>query len=398
MKLILSLIIIIALAYSSAKLFFSMKRVPIQLRFISLTGIEFIVLGYILGRHSVGLIDDTVLEQMRPAIGLGMAWIGLVFGLQFNWRNMRRLPINIYSQSLGQALFVWVSVFLLFYVVFTQVYPLSEVYLIPSLLIIASSAAISSPTLIPLLARYDMAKGKTTRLLEQISSMDAVVGIMFLGIVYGVWRTGGSSSILEGFFFLLLSVTTGVALAFIFKTFAEERSSDIELLLLTLAMVIFSGGISLYLRLSPLFINFIFGVTLANIHWSNYRIFKVLAIPEKPIYFMFLILSGALWYPYHWIVLPAAVLYVFVRMVLKVIGNMNLARTVHRKRNLPRLFGLGLIPQGGIPIAIAVNYAQTFTDDFSRAVSSTIILAIVINELIGPSLARYVLRSSGDIK
>ncbi|MFQ6104958.1 MAG: cation:proton antiporter [Candidatus Glassbacteria bacterium] len=398
MKLILSLVIIVALAYLSSRIFFSMKRIPLQLRFISLTGIEFIVLGYILGRNVLGLIDETVLVQMRPAVGLGMAWVGLVFGLQFNWKNMKRLPPAIYNQSLGQALLVWLFIFIIAYLVFTKGFSLYERYLIPSLIVLASSASISSPTLIPLLARYDRARGRTTRLLEQISSMDAVIGILFLSVVYSMWRRGGDTSITEGMTLLILSVACGVILALMFKTFVKEIRSDSELLMLTLAMVIFSGGISLYLKLSPLFINFIFGVTLANIHWPNYRIFKVLAIPEKPIYFMFLILSGAIWYLQHWAVLLSALFYVLLRIITKAVSNYTLAQAIYRRRNIPRRLGLGLIPQGGIPVAIAINFNQVYTDDFCSAVASTIILSIVLNELLGPTLARNVLRKAGDIR
>jgi len=327
-----------------------------------------------------------------------VAWIGLVFGLQFNWRNMRRLPLTIYYQSMGQGLIVWLLVFTVLYLILGEAYPMGESYLIPSLLIIASSAAISSPTLIPLLRSTEGARGRSTRLLEGISSIDAVVGILPLGVVYSLWHTEAASSVSQGLMLLCLSILIGITMAFMFKTLARDSLSDAELLLVSLAMIIFSGGVSQYLKLSPLFINFVLGVTLANIHWSNYRIFKVLAIPEKPVYFMFLILSGAIWSFQHWILLPAAALYVILRMTGKVLGNMSLAGLVYRKRHLPWFFGLGLLPQGGIPIAIAISYTHTFTDDFSRAVSSTIILAIVLNELIGPYFARYVLKHAGEIQ
>jgi len=398
MKLILSLIIIIALAYISARVFFSHKKMSLPLSFISLTGIEFIFLGYILGENVVGLIDDTVLTQMRPAVGLGMAWIGLVFGLQLDWRNMRRLPITIYYQSMGQALAVWLFVFAILYFMFKGAYPPGEAFLLPSLFIIAASAAISSPTLIPLLRSKEGARGRSTSFLEEISSMDAVVGILSLGLVYSLWHSETASSAVHGLLLLCLSVLIGITLAFIFKIFVRDNLSDAELLLVSLAMIIFSGGVSQYLKLSPLFINFIMGVTLANIHWSNYRIFKVLAIPEKPVYFMFLLLSGAIWNFPHWIIFPAAALYVILRMTGKVLGNLTIARLTYRKRRVPWFFGLGLLPQGGIPIAIAISYSLTYPSEFCRAVSSTIILAIVLNELIGPSFARYVLKHSGDIK
>lgn len=397
MKLLVSLILIVTVAYFSSRIFFSLKRIPLQLRFISLTGIEFILIGYLLGSGGVGLLDEKVLVQLEPAIGLGLAWIGLVFGLQFNWKNLKRLPVTIYLQSTGQAAVVWLVVFFALLAARGRISGVPDIFMFPSIIVMASAASVSSPTLIPLLVQYAGARGRTTRLLEQISSMDAVVGILLLGIACSFWRASGSVTPLEGLLLIAVSVTVGAALALIFKVFATDSLSHGELLLLTLAMVIFSGGISLYLTLSPLFVNFILGVVLANIHWSNFRIFRVLSEPEKPVYFMFLILSGSILELGHPVLYEIAVILLLVRLAAKLLANHFLARNLYPRRRVPWSLGLGIIPQGGISIAIAIDFHQSFGSDDATLIASVIIVAIVVNDLIGPPLARFVLTKAGDL-
>ncbi len=397
MKLLVSLILIVTVAYFSSRIFFSLKRIPLGLRFISMTGIEFILLGYLLGSGGIGLLDASVLAGLEPAIGLGLAWIGLVFGLQFNWKNLRRLPPTIFLQSMGQAAIVLAVVFIAILALQGKVPGVPGRLTIPSIIVMASAASLSSPTLIPLLMEYAGAHGRTTRLLEQISSMDAVPGVLMLGVATALWRAAGPVSLLEGILFFLLSIVVGVLLACVFKVLASERLSDGELLLLTLAMVVFSGGIALYLTLSPIFVNFVLGVVLANIHWSNFRIFKVLAIPEKPIYFMFLILSGAILDLDHLVVFQVALILLLVRLAAKVLANHVLVRTLYPRRKVPWSLGLGIIPQGGIAIAIAIDFHRSFGAGYAGLIASMIIVAIVANDLIGPPLARSVLKTAGDI-
>ncbi len=69
------------------------------------------------------------------------------------------------------------------------------------------------------------------------------------------------------------------------------------MLLVVMGAITFSGGLALYLSLSPLLVNLIAGVVVANLARGRARagIRNVLMRGEHSIYILFLILVGACW-------------------------------------------------------------------------------------------------------
>jgi hypothetical protein len=59
--------------------------------------------------------------------------------------------------------------------------------------------------------------------------------------------------------------------------------------------------------------------------------------------------------------------------------------------------GLGLVSQGGIAIAMVMDYFQLSSAAVTDAVVNTVLIAVIVNELASPSLVRNVLRGAGEI-
>jgi Kef-type K+ transport system membrane component KefB len=161
---------------------------------------------------------------------------------------------------------------------------------------------------------------------------------------------------------------------------------------------VFSGGIALYFKLSPLFINTIMGLVAANLPGSKDRIFNLLVRLEKPFYIVFLILAGAIWQPGSPWTLPLAALYLGLRFVGKVSGGYLAARVSAQESRPPFGLGWGLISQGGMAIAMVMNYYQLSSAPVTGVVVTTVLIAVILNELTSPSLAEAVLRKAGEIQ
>ncbi|MCJ7756484.1 MAG: hypothetical protein MUP13_18135, partial [Thermoanaerobaculales bacterium] len=54
-------------------------------------GVSFLAVGFLLGGRALGLFPDDLVAALRVVVLFGLAWIGLVFGLQAELRIIRRL-------------------------------------------------------------------------------------------------------------------------------------------------------------------------------------------------------------------------------------------------------------------------------------------------------------------
>ena len=52
-------------------------------RFFFLTGEEFLLLGLLLGPRATSLIDQGTLTSLEPFVGLGLGYVGFVFGMPY---------------------------------------------------------------------------------------------------------------------------------------------------------------------------------------------------------------------------------------------------------------------------------------------------------------------------
>jgi Kef-type K+ transport system membrane component KefB len=145
------------------------------------------------------------------------------------------------------------------------------------------------------------------------------------------------------------------------------------------------------------------GVVVGNLSPDPQRVFRILQDWEKPIYLVFLMLAGALLsFPTLWVV-PLALAYAVARALGKVLGSMAMVRLIPFDFPTPKRFGLGLLPQGGISLAMAISAVLTYSavvlDDMSGAdlLFAIVVLGVILSELTGPFFTRNVLQRAGEI-
>ena len=69
----------------------------------------------------------------------------------------------------------------------------------------------------------------------------------------------------------------------------------------------------------------------------------------------------------------------------------------------PKFLGLGLVPQGGISLVMALSALLTFYGldiggvDVSQGLFSVVVFGVVLSELVGPTLTTETLRRAGEI-
>lgn len=402
---LIGVLVLVLLGLLGARLSFTTGRGVLGPRLLITTGTHFLFLGFLLGSHVLALLTRSLIDQLYPFLALGLGWIGLLFGLQLDRRQLRQFPTGFLVLAVCQGL----ATFLLFWGVGELVLaatPLDPDDARLGLLTAAATACVSTPVAIALLSDAYGVRGRLTQLLFFIASLDALVGILALQLTYALHHPGALRSAVIALGpgqWLLLSVVLGSAFGLLFLWLTRPQPEREELVLFLVGLVIFSAGAALYLGLAPLFVTALAGAVVANLSPIRQEVYLLLQAWEKPIYVILLILAGALLSFPSWIVLPLGAAYLLVRGLAKLTAGWIGSALVRLRFSPPRELGLALLPQGGISLAMAISATLTYPTlgvqegGFGDFVFATVVLGVVLSELVGPFVTRDVLRRAGEL-
>jgi Kef-type K+ transport system membrane component KefB len=398
-KVILGAALVIIIALLGSRRTFTRINLPL-LSHVYLTGTEYIVIGILLGDHMIGLLDQASIAGLSPVLHLVLGWIGLMFGAQLEIRQISRFPKQYFLLALLQATFTMLVCFVPFLLLMSFAGTASpELTILGALTISAIAIPTAQSSLVLIRKDLGLRGNKLLELLSYVAGLDALVGLVFFGIIFCFARTHTvlGAPYLVTLSYVGASLGLGIAMGSILHLLTWLRCSQEELLLYTLGTVLLFSGIASYLGISPLFVTLVGGFVTANVHGAKVRILRALTMLEKPFYITMLILGGAMLDPPNsgWTAffgLTAA--YVALRIVGKSVGGFVASRVLKNPIQMPGTVGLGLISQGGIAVAMIVSFHEAFATDMADTILMIVLTAIVVNELVGPFLARRVLKKA----
>jgi hypothetical protein len=365
-------------------------------------GVEFIVIGLLLGSDFINLIDEHTLDALRPFIWVALGWLAFLFGLQFDRRTVARLPHGYAGASLSTAvptLLIVIPPACLLLVWSTQA-PNSVIAL--AAVTLAASAACTGQAAIAVVDhRLRSRTPRATTLLRFISSLDPVVGVTVFGIVLSLLADHPVRAV--GFPWALpwvaAAVCLGLLTAWFFVSLTLTRTSQAELVLYLLGVIALSSGVALGFDLSVLFINFICGITVANlahVRSIRARLMDLMVGGERFLYLVLLVVAGASWHLPNGVLAFGAVVFLVTRLLGKTVGAFLATRRLARRQPVPPLLGLGLVSQGGMGLAIIIEYRLAEDNPMVPVVMGVAISAILVNELLAPWLVRAVAGGTED--
>jgi hypothetical protein len=366
--------------------------------FFFLTGTEFLLVGYLLGDSFLGILDALTLERARPFLILGLGWIGLIAGIQLEWKALRVFGGGSYLRIVlyGGTVLLLVSVGL--YALFRFWFP-SDPRIGLAVAVLAVTALCTAQASIALwMQQVSKQKRPLGLILQFVSSMTDVIAIILFGLLVGFYQPsvngiGLSLPPSEKFVFsLLLGILIGILILMLFRT----RLGEVDKLLIVIGLVLFGGGMAYLLGISPLLVHLVAGVVLANFSLKSDETFQLLMRIERPLYLIFLMIAGA----YLTIASPLIVLfaaaYVLIRGLSQGAAGAVFLGRLFRDAEYPKThaLGWGLLSQAGLGVALAVHFHLWMADPSSlpilKTTFSVLLLAIVLNELISPMGLSYV--------
>ncbi len=404
MSTLVGALLLILLGLLGARFSFSASPAQLGPRLLFATGTHFLLLGLLLGGYGLDLLTRGVMAQLNPFLALGLGWIGLLFGLQLDRRQIARFSPRFLAVALLQALLAFGLFAALAALLLRGGGPLDE-ELRFAILAAAATAAISTPAGVAVLSQAFRVRGPLTQLLFFVASLDALVGLFALQLTFSVYHPlrANIGTALSAIEWIAVAVALGLVFGIFLLWVTRPKPTPEELVLFLLGIAMLSSGAALYVGLSPLLVSALAGAVVANISPLRRRIYARLQAWEKPLYVILLVLAGALLRFPSWLVLPLALGYVALRAVAKLAGAYLAVRIVRPAAPRPADVGVGLLPQGGLSIAMAINVTLTYGalgPAPSRTVEilfSTVLLGVAASQLIGPLLARDVLRRAGEL-
>lgn len=326
-----------------------------------------------------------------------LALIAYLIGGSVTARQLKRLGSTIVFCTVGEVLGAAVVVFLSVCLFLSGQ---AEVILIAAALAVLAASTAPAAT-VAVIHEYRSRGPLTTSLLGVVALDDAIGIILFsllLAATTGSSVTGVMSmALIEIGGALLLGAVLGWALA----GFGHRVRNPHFFLPMVLSTVVLSQGLAEVWHCSPLLTAMTLGfVARATFKSGGERLLAPVEYLEEFVFLVFFTLAGA---HFDLDVLLSGIGLVLIYVLARVLGKMggtNLAaRFIDAPESVRKYIGLGVVPQAGIAIGLALSLLNHPVFEESGLLIVNVILAsTLIYELLGPFATRYALQKAGEIK
>lgn len=390
MKLLLSIVILITISLLGSRLTFLNRRLSLGFRNIMFTGTEYIFIGAVLGAMGLNVLDTDALKQLEPFLVFGLGWIGFLFGLQFNIRQLKSLATYYFSISAIQAIVTFILVTGSMFVIFSRFLKQPDILALMIAATLGSGASCTAQSALAIVNKnYRFKNRRLLDLMRYISGLDGFYGLLFFAVAMSMFPGGhiDGFDILKSLKGLSITIAIGVIPALIMISLSKVRFSEQEFMVFIIGTVTLCGGLAHQVHHSPLIAGFICGVVTVNFCRHGLRALSVVMHAEKSLYIILLLLLGASWTldldaPF---VLVMTVTYFLVRMLGKWSGNLMGVKLFKPPHEVPGSIGLGLLSDGGLTVAIIVNF-QLLYPAIADPVITAVIISVIASEILSPWL------------
>lgn len=284
----------------------------------------------------------------------------------------------------------------------------------PAAITLGAIATATAPAATLMVVRQYKAKGKLTDLLLPIVALDDAVGLVAFAVSFGVATALHSGSVnllsilveplLEIVGSLLLGSLMGLILTLLEKLFFSNSNR----LSLTIAFVVMTIALSgMEFQLGPVKLGFsnllvcmMLGTVFCNLCPRSPDIMERSDRWTVPLYALFFVLSGAeldLSVFSSLAVVGIGVVYILTRSAGKYLGARGSAAMVNCDHSIRKYLGITLLPQAGVALGMSAASISLGTGD-GKLIRNIVLFSVLVYELVGPSLTRWALMKSGDIR
>jgi len=395
LRVILGLALAFTLAIAAAHPLVRRVERRLGLTVLLSSGLPFLALGVVFRLPAVGILTDEVVDDLRPALEFGIGWLGFLVGLQFDVRELDRVPDKTGAVVVAESAVPVLTTAIACSTVLLALEPGWSLKAFPSVraalydftthaplrdaIALGACAAQAAPVAAVAIARSSGSVG--AKILEHVTRLDDVASALLLALVCAFFRPTDAYATwkLPHIAWVFIELGMGGVLGILTYVLVRGAKSAAEEIACLLGAIALSAGMSGYLGISPLVTCAIAGALLTNLPMKHSaRLKETMTTVERPLYMIFLVVAGALWNPMAWQGWVLVPVFVFARVGGKLIGA-HLAKRVGPDE-LPdaATLGLALAPQSPIAIATIVSYVTLYRAQTELAGNFPFLMTAVI--------------------
>jgi Kef-type K+ transport system membrane component KefB len=373
----------------------------------------FILAGVLLNPGFAGFIPKNFSDHTDVVTNISLCFITFSVGGTLLRSKIKQLGKSITFITFFEAEGAFLTVILGFILFGSYIFRLSGVdwqsMFLPLSLLLGALASPTDPSATLAVSHEYKAKGEVSSTIMGVAAFDDALGLMnfSLASAFSIMLIAGRSfdvatSVLGPLIVIagaaLLGVVCGIA--FNAVTGFVKREGEGVLIVLIFAFLCLCFGIASYLKVDELLSTMTMGIVVVNFNFRHEEIFRVLErYTEELIFVFFFTLSGM---HFQFGIFKMVLIPVFSFAVLRTIGKLWGTRLgaelAHSSPKVKKYTALGLVPQGGIVVGLALLARQNPAfGSLSTIMINVVIGATVIHELIGPVLIKFTLRKAGEI-
>jgi hypothetical protein len=397
---IVGFVTLLALAYLAGHA--RVRRLERRLRIAHFVaaGLPFVLLGYVASRPTVGILTPAALEEIRPLFALGLGWIGFVIGSRFEARRLEHLPSGT---AMGVVVTTAVPLIAIFGLCAVLLFGGQTLLGAPGgdgafrdavlLAVAGAMAARSSPHFLRSFSPGEPISQRLVRIME----LEQLAGVAGMMMVSAFFRPQGGEVAwqLPGTAWLFVTCGIGTIMGIVVFAALTKLNQGPQFTAALLGGVAFTAGMASYLRLSSISVCFIAGAIVINLGgpWRE-QARAILERLERPIYFIFLVIAGALWHPWElqgWVLMA---LFIAGRFVSKWLAAVALDKILLKDLVASERRALTIAPMGALSVAIVVSAQDLYSGPTVGWIVTAVIGGSIVMELALQVLARRAARGA----
>lgn len=388
----LILLVVVGAAYLAAHFVFDW----VARRFLIVSAAEYLVLGILIGPQVSHSLDTRVLDSLTPIITLALGWIAVIVGTRFELRRLLVIPSRAFRIAFTESSITLLVVAGLEFLLLRWTIAATDPLALEAAITLGTMAVASSSVGVTLISSVLGTRGRVVEQLELSSAVNGFVAIVAFGLLLcyqhppvPMYRPLTTTE------WAVVSVALGVVGGALFHVFLGDTPEPDRLFISLVGAVVLVSGAATYVRVSPLLAAMMFGITLVNSTSEPDRLVAALRRVEQPFYYVLLVFGGASWQPSERAWVAPVLMFIVARAACKIGGSRLATRANGALGELGPRWGLGLLGQGRLTLAIGINSLHQESIVFRNLIFTAAVASIILTEFFSARLARFAVAGGG---
>ena len=348
-------------------------------------------------------------EHLTIITQTALGFIAFTIGNEFRLNQLKTMGKAAITIGILQAVITTVLVDL---VLIGLHFCFPNVISLPCALVLGAIASATAPAATLMVVRQYKADGPLTKLLMLVVAIDDAVGLVLFSVSFGIATalSAGQASVLavvvEPIVEIVLSLGLGAIMGWLLNFVEQFFHSRSKRLTISVAFVLLTVGLSMlkfhigpvHCGFSLLLVCMMTGTVFCNICSTSEELMDRVDGWTMPLNILFFVISGAeldlnvLAQP---VTLLVGVIYIIARSAGKYLGSNLSCRLTRQSKPITNHLGITLLPQAGVALGMALTASTLPGGELTRNV---VLFAVLVYELVGPTLTKRSLLKVGEIK